>query len=680
MSTQKKVPKPKEVKSKSKDEDTKKYSTLEEIIKEKGGDEVLPSWFKNDLLGSRKAGISSVFILHGDTNGLFPNPDAETEADYLELNNFLSKIADSAEMAVFYDIANGARFLSPKMKDKFMELAGLKENTKAAAPANALEAAKAQLAAKKQIPREPELCLPLIEKVLKKQPKTIVVINTAHFIFPSTANGFLPPNERVNIERLKNWAMDDFIRENQSVIVAITSQLADVSSELRRAGCGVSSVFIARPDSDAREVFIATSLSANPDLKLSTGIKEFTIATQGLNLSQIREIFLRAASEAKEVDLAFIKKKKNEILNEEHGDILEIVEAQHGLEGIGGMEDKKKALRDIIADVKRGETRRIPAGITLMGPPGTGKTALVEGFAKDAEYNFVKIKNLRSKWVGESESRSERLKYALLSLAPVVVMNDESDLGGMNRDDPKGDSGVSERLMRDWMTLLSDPKIVGKIIVINCTNRVDRMDAALKRDGRSDERWLLPMPSVAELEKIFEVMFNVLEDVPTDIKDFKSFAKLVEGVSGANVRKMVKKAFTIAGRAGAKNVSDDHLKAAIADFIPNASQKEIDLMHLLGILESSSREMLPANALELVLGAIKRNLVPDLGPLIERIRENKIIPGLDAELAKLVNPELIDEPIVDVVNVETPVAVATQSEAAAKTDEKQKKEKPGRLI
>jgi transitional endoplasmic reticulum ATPase len=602
-------------------------NTLADLAKRNNGD-ILPRWFKEDFLGPLKAGIASVFVIHGDVNGLFPNPDVldEDEADYpyLELSNFLSKIGDTAEMYIFYDIANGARFLSKKMKDKFMELAGLKDDS-STPPSNPIEAAKAKLASKKSIPREPELCLPLIEKVLRKQPKTMVVINSANFVFPAAGNGFLPANERVNIERLKNWTTDDEIRQNGNTIILVAGQVADLSQEVRRAGIGVASVLIPRPDSDERQVFIETTLAIRPEFGLSTGIKEFTIATQGLNLSQLRDIFLRATSDGKDVDLSYIKNKKIQILNEEYGDILEVVEAEHSLDDIGGLEHIKKACRETIKAVKSGETRLIPAGITFMGPPGTGKTAFVEGFAKEADYNFVKIKNLRSKWVGDSESKSEKLKVALLSLAPVVVMNDESDLGGMNRDNPKGDSGVSERLMRDWMQLLSDPKIVGKIIVINCTNRIDRMDAALKRSGRSDERWLLPMPALDERVKIFEVMFFRLEKVPTKIKDFKPFSEIVGDVSGADIRKITKESFKIAVSDGKKEVSPLHLKAAIADFIPNASQKDIDLMHILGILESSSRRMLPPNAKEIIASVIKRNLVPDLGLLLKQIRERNII-------------------------------------------------------
>ena len=79
----------------------------------------------------------------------------------------------------------------------------------------------------------------------------------------------------------------------------------------------------------------------------------------------------------------------------------------------------------------------------------------------------------------------------------------EADLGEANRDAPKGDSGVSERIMQAWMRFLSDPRIRGRVVMVNCTNRPDRMDAAMKRSGRSDDP--------ATINALFEKVVDVLE-------------------------------------------------------------------------------------------------------------------------------------------------------------------------
>ncbi|MBI5733087.1 ATP-binding protein, partial [Candidatus Jorgensenbacteria bacterium] len=201
--------------------------------------------------------------------------------------------------------------------------------------------------------------------------------------------------------------------------------------------------------------------------------------------------------------------------------------------------------------------------------------------------------------------------------------NDEADLGDANRDAPKGDSGVSERIMQAWMKFLSDEKIQGRVIMINCTNRPDRMDAAMKRSGRSDDRVALIMPPAHERVKIFEVMFKKYK-IKTSITDFTPYADMTEG-SGADIRKMVLDSFRIAERKAKKEVDNICLREAIEDFIPSASQKDIDLMTLLAISESSSRRLLPPNAKEAIRAIKNRNIVPDGLELIAQIESRNIV-------------------------------------------------------
>jgi cell division protease FtsH len=267
-------------------------------------------------------------------------------------------------------------------------------------------------------------------------------------------------------------------------------------------------------------------------------------------------------------------------------------------------------------------------GVTLMGPPGTGKTAIVEALAREAGFNFVKTKNVRSMWVGESEARMEKLCYGLQSLAPVVVMNDEADLAEGGRDSVRGDSGVSERLMKMWMELLSNPRIRGKIIVINCTNRPDRIDPALKRSGRSDERILMPMPSEPERAQILAVQFR-RHDLPTAIVDWRPYARATACFSGADLERLALSAYRIASERGAPAVDAAALESAIADFIPSASQAEIDAMTILGLGECSSRRLLPPNVDDIVAGIQLRGLVPDLDAILGRLVARNVIGVLD---------------------------------------------------
>lgn len=626
-------------------------------------------WFTEISEGFR-AGVASTFILHGDVNCLVSNPDVRDEpyTPYVSMRSFFKKIFDARELVIFYSIASGIRFLDSDMENAFRNIVGIDD--KKADGADPIAAAKAGLAAKRGFPREVEACLPLIERALKKTSNVAVVLYSAHFIAPASSPTIpLPQNERINIERLRNWGQDETIRKNGNIILLLTDQAAKVSQELRQAESEIKPVFIPKPSQDERAAFIASFLEGvnkrkgieeklkklkaridrgNKGATIEEEINEFetalellpeafpipkdfngatlAYATRGMSLRQILEIFLQAARSGKEISLEFVKEKKKEILTNEYGDVMEVIEPERGFENVGGLEHVKTYFRDVLDAIQTGESRLVPQGVTLMGPPGTGKTAIGECLAKEAGFNCVRTKSIRSMWVGESEARMEKFIGGLRSLAPVVVINDEADLAEAGRDSQKGDSGVSERLMKMWMELLSDPRIRGQIVVISCTNRPDRIDPALKRSGRSDERILLPMPSSAERPTIIRVMFE-RHKIPTSIKDFDVFAESTEGLSGADIEKVTLTAFrfAISSKRG-KEVDEEAFQEALEDFIPSASQAEIDQMTIVSLLECSSRRLLPTNVNEIVSQIARRGVVPNLEAVIQQLATRNIVP------------------------------------------------------
>src|SRR3989344_4005985 len=639
--------------------------------------ERLPSWFVSDILDPFNAGTSSVFILNGDINCLVLNPEETggSVRSYIKFREFWRLILKDNKMVILYNIAAGINFLKPEMEQEFKKAAGIVEQNQGSVNSDTVANARADLATRRPLPTEPEVCLGLIDKVLRKEKDVAVLINSAHFIAPAGDGGLsLSPIDRINVERLRNWSQSETIRKNQNLILLLTDQASKISGGLRVSGNEIHVSHIAKPDSSQRKSFISTlvegtndqaeivnririfnariSKQKNESDRLYVGtqveklrkqlenfpelyivaddldINTFTVATQGLSLGQIKELLTESKKSGLPLGLRAVKEKKYKILLTEYMDIMEVVSANRGLEDIGGMDHLKRYFRLILDAIKKGDIRRVPMCITFMGPPGTGKTAFVEALAKEAGFHFIKIKNIRSMWLGESEARMDKLINGIWSLVPVVIMNDEADLADADRNSPKGDSGVSERLMRSWMTFLSDPKIRGKVIVINCTNRPDRMDAALKRSGRSDKRILLPMPSIEEIPALFEVIFRRY-GIRTTIKDFTKYAKMVDGRSGSDIEAITLSSLDFAGRRGQEDdeivVDRSSLEEAINDSIPSASQAQIDEMTILGLLESSSRELLPPNMKNLIIDIKKRNLVANLDIILEQIRARNII-------------------------------------------------------
>ncbi len=269
---------------------------------------------------------------------------------------------------------------------------------------------------------------------------------------------------------------------------------------------------------------------------------------------------------------------------------------------MGGLDHVKRFFLDVAKAIEAGDINMVPMGTILMGPPGTGKTALVEAFAYHCGFNFVRIINPRSMLVGESERRYWAALQAVKAMAPVVVVEDEADQSEQSRDEYVGDSGVSTRLRQMRFDFTSDPGIRGKVLWVKLTNRPDKLDVADKRSGRGSERIPLVMPDTTEQEQIFEVMprkhnfkigFRGFRDIVRALSDRHG-----DCISGADIEEISLRAYQNARRRAKNKVSPEDYLWAIDDFIPLHNVEKIQCMEAIAIAECSSRRFLPAKCLE----------------------------------------------------------------------------------
>ena len=228
---------------------------------------ILPDWFTEGVVSRFQAGIASVFILHGDITCLTPNPyaDVEPQWPYIPLQELLARVFDERDMVIFYNIATGMRFLKPEMEKQFRKVAELGGEEDAAAPTDPVAAAKASLAAKRQLPREPELVLPLIEKALTKMDSVAVVIESAHFIAPESSGASLLANERTHIARLRTWAQDARVKQRSNIVLLFTDLASKISEELWQSSSRIGTVFIPKPTPEERKLYIERLTKGTPE-------------------------------------------------------------------------------------------------------------------------------------------------------------------------------------------------------------------------------------------------------------------------------------------------------------------------------------------------------------------------------------------------------------------------------
>jgi SpoVK/Ycf46/Vps4 family AAA+-type ATPase len=229
-------------------------------------------------------------------------------------------------------------------------------------------------------------------------------------------------------------------------------------------------------------------------------------------------------------------------------------------------------------------------GYLICGPVGTGKTFLAECYAGSIGIPCVKLKNFRSKYVGETEGNLQRVLTVLRSLGPVIVIIDEADasLGDRNQS---GDSGTSGRIFAMIAQQMGDTRYRGKIMWMLLTCRPDLLPIDLKRQGRAEVHIPLFYPdNEAEIRTMFKVMGRK-NDVAIDMDDIELDQRHME-LSGADIESVVLTARRVALLDGRSSVNKDDLEAALTEFIPSAQGLEKEMQEIAAVLECTQMDFL----------------------------------------------------------------------------------------
>jgi AAA+ superfamily predicted ATPase len=531
----------------------------------------VPSWLQQGVLERYQAGASHVFLLHGNVRDVH-----SFGADYVPLADGLRRLAARRPVLVSYDVSSGLTFPDAEREKAFRKAIGLKAGALPTDPARALILLDALLAS--------ERCAP---------SSVAVILDYAHALAPS---GPSSSNERQSITTLARWASEPKIAERRPLILLVTPSAGDVSDEVYAGAAGAEVVAVPRPDLDARVAFAGHLKERSQGIAWEMTPELLAAETGGLALVQMEDIVQRARGGRASLSRAAIVERKIELLRQEYGDVLEILEPKHDLSAVGGLEHATQELKEVADIMRRGLSSAAPMGIILMGPPGTGKSYLAECFAKECGMLCVRFRPLRQMYVGQSERNQEKAFSAIRALAPVVVLVDESDQAeGGSRDQGSGDSGVTERMRGSAFAFWGDSTLRGKVLRIDISNRVDLIDSAMRRSGRTDIKIPILMPDEEARKQIFQVTFRK-HKLPSAITDYTPFARRTEGYTGSDIELAVTTAYRFSVREGATAVGDGHLSAALDDILPTTrDQAAIDRMTLLALDECRNKRLLPRN-------------------------------------------------------------------------------------
>jgi len=544
------------------------------------------------------AELGYVFLMSGNISDLFPL----NGSGFFTLKQFWAKKLAVAqfEIIVFWDKSAGFAFadeilgIQPPdgqlpMREKFKAVVGLNHPAATNPTANFL-GALAGNGGNGALPTDPEQAFKLLEKLLSigkpEERKAAAVIEYVESVIPETDYTSVPA---VTLQR---WAsMDSPLKGTGNPVILIERNPERTSSVVKHDDSSVVRIHIPRPSKEEHTDFIRHSLK-DAGVKLADGLSIEVAAnlSAGLRCKDFDDFVMKSLESNEPISDQYIWSKKIELIEKQSGGVLRVVRPKHGFEAIGGLEYVKDALRVQIEKLRSG-SRTTDKGWILMGPPGTGKTIIAEALAKESGVNFVMLGNVLSKYVGDSERNMNLAMDIAKAMAPTIIFVDEAAEAIGNGDGYNGDSGTSGRVRGTLQNVMGDDETRGKLFFMLATNYPNRLATAIMREGRMDKRVPLLVPDKIGREAILKALCRKY-GINAEGIDFTSTLASTEGWTGAELEALLLRAKQFAEEED-KEISTNHLKVAVDDYLPSRDQEAFDLMTALAIRYTNSRRLLP---------------------------------------------------------------------------------------
>ena len=235
---------------------------------------------------------------------------------------------------------------------------------------------------------------------------------------------------------------------------------------------------------------------------------------------------------------------------------------------VAGNNEAKQDLQEVVEFLKypkkfEGVGAKIPKGVLLVGPPGTGKTMLARAVAGEANAPFFSISGSEfvEMFVGVGASRVRDLFNKAKKNAPCIIFIDEIDAVGRRRGSGMGGGHDEREQTLNQILVEMDGFEQGQnVIVLAATNRADVLDPALLRPGRFDRRVSIDLPDRKDRHAILKVHFSE-KPVSKDV-DLDSLAAKTAGSSGADLANIANEAAILAARHNRKVIENEDVVSA----------------------------------------------------------------------------------------------------------------------
>src|SRR5215469_5813733 len=366
--------------------------------------------------------------------------------------------------------------------------------------------------------------------------------------------------------------MDGFVSRGQVVVIGATNIPEVLDPALRRPGRFDREIEIGVPNTQARLQILkihTRSMPLAPDVELheiaehSHGFvgADLEALCQEVGMIALRKFLATAPLESdasvpadlsnlhvtREDFLAGLKEVEPSATRE-----FFIEKSSSTFDDLGGLTEVKRLLDAVVEhshmhnDIYDQVGLAPPRGVLFAGPSGTGKTAMARALSGEKQIPLIAIDGpqLYSKWLGESERALREVFKKARRAAPCILFFDTIDAVAPKFGAEQFGSDVYQRILSQLLREIDNLRDVKGVVLVAATNRPERIEPALLRSGRFDYIVPFAKPDAAERADIMRICCQRVP-VASDV-DYEEFASLTEGLTGADIESLCKKATLLA--------------------------------------------------------------------------------------------------------------------------------------
>jgi transitional endoplasmic reticulum ATPase len=403
----------------------------------------------------------------------------------------------------------------------------------------------------------------VFEEAARRAP-AILFIDEIDAVAPKRAEVVGDVEKRVVAQLLS--LMDGFVSRGQVIVMGATNIPEVLDPALRRPGRFDREIEIGVPNTQARLQILrihTRSMPLGPDVNLdemadhSHGFvgADLEALCQEVGMIALRR-FLKSHSATDDIDrlqvtrddfLAGLKEVEPSATRE-----FFIEKSTSTFASLGGLADVKRLLDSVVEhshvhdELYEQVGLAPPRGILLVGPSGTGKTAMARALAGEKQLPLIAIDGpqLYSKWLGESEKALREVFKKARRSAPCLLFFDTIDAVAPRTSADHFNTDVYQRILSQLLREIDNLRDVKGVILLAATNRPERVEPALLRSGRFDYIVRFAKPDAADRAAVIRLCCR---QIPLDPDvDVNHLADRTADLTGADIESVCKKATLLA--------------------------------------------------------------------------------------------------------------------------------------